>query len=252
MPIVERFEERFDGLDPQRWVPAYLPAWSSREDARATWEVGDDGLRLSLPPDHPRWCPDLHEPPLRVSAVQSGSWSGPVGSTRGQQPFRPGLTVREEQPRLEGFVPLLGHIEVECRATVGAGSMFSAWTIGMEDESRRCGEICLVEVFGDTLTSTPDGAVSVEVGRGVHAFRDPDLVEEFAAPRRDLDVSTWHTYSVDWTERGISWFVDGEEVAASDQSPSYPMLLVIAVFDFPGRTTGDHVPALEVRRVTGR
>ncbi|GAA0196722.1 hypothetical protein GCM10008944_12460 [Cytobacillus oceanisediminis] len=249
---MERFEERFDGLDPQRWVAAYLPAWSSREDARATWEVGDDGLRLSLPPEHPRWCPDLHEPPLRVSAVQSGSWSGPVGSTRGQQPFRPGLTVREEQPRVAGFVPLHGRIEVECRATVGAGSMFSAWTIGMEDEPRRCGEICLVEVFGDTRATTPDGTVTLEVGRGVHPFRDPDLVEEFAAPRRSLDVSAWHTYAVDWTEHGITWFLDGEQVAASDQSPSYPMLLVLAVFDFPDRTTGDHVPLLEVRRVTGR
>jgi hypothetical protein len=248
---VSRFVEDFATLDPRRWVPAYLPAWSSREAARATWEVGSEGLVLSLPPEHPVWCPDLHDPPLRVSAVQSGSWSGPVGSSQGQQPFRPGLVVREEQPRLEGFVPRGGSVEVECRATIGSGSMFSAWMIGMEDSPERSGEICLVEVFGDTLGREADGAATAEVGRGVHAFRDPSLVEEFAAPRRHLDVGAWHTYAVDWRPDGITWFVDGEEVAASTQSPTYPMLLVLAVFDFPGRTRGDHVPTLQVRRVTG-
>ena len=209
-------------------------------------------MTLTIPPDQPLWCADLHEPPLRVSAVQSGSWSGPVGSTRGQQPFRDGLVVRQEQPRLEGFVRRHGRVEVECRATVGAGSMFSAWMIGMEDEPERCGEICLVEVFGDSLRAVPDSSVTAEVGRGVHAFRDPALVEEFAAPRLALDVGAWHRYAVDWRPGGITWSIDGRQVASTSQSPAYPMLLVLAVFDFPGRTTGDHVPTLQVRRVTGR
>ena len=30
--------------------------------------------------------------------------------------------------------------------------MFSAWMVGLEDEPDRCGEICIVEVFGDTVT----------------------------------------------------------------------------------------------------
>ena len=61
------------GLDPAVWTAAYLPAWSSREAARATHRVADDGLHLLLPADHPLWCPDTHHPPLRVSAVQSGT-----------------------------------------------------------------------------------------------------------------------------------------------------------------------------------
>jgi hypothetical protein len=80
------------------------------------------------------WCADLHEPALRVSAVQLGNWSGPSGSTRGQSPFRDDLVVREEQPTVLGFMPLYGRIEVTCRATIGPRSMFSAWMIGLEDE----------------------------------------------------------------------------------------------------------------------
>lgn len=102
------------------------------------------------------------------------------------------------------------------------------------------------------MRTEPDGAVTAEVGRGVHAFRDPGLVGEFAAPRIALDVGAWHRYAVDWTPGGITWSIDGRQVASTSQSPAYPLLLVLAVFDFPGRTFGDHVPTLQVRRVTGR
>jgi hypothetical protein len=85
---VTGFEERFDhGLDPGVWTPSYLPAWSSRDAAAATWSVDDEGLHLTIPPEQPLWCPDDHDPPLRVSGVQSANRSGPVGSTDGQQPF---------------------------------------------------------------------------------------------------------------------------------------------------------------------
>jgi hypothetical protein len=234
-------DERFTTLDPARWVPAYLPAWSSRAAAAATYEVGD-GLRLSIPPSHPVWCPDLHDPPLRVSAVQSGNWSGPVGGTQGQQPFREGLTVREAQPELRGLTPHHGRVEVECRARIGPRSMFSAWMIGMEDAPERCGEICLVEVFG----TAPQA-----VGCGIHAFRDPALHEEFSADPRQIDVADFHVYAVDWRPDGVVFSVDGEVVRRSAQSPDYPMLLILGLFDFPDRGPADpRVPELEVRRVT--
>ena len=53
--------------------------------------------------DRPVWCPDLYDPLLRVSAVQSGNWSGPVGTTLGPQPFRNGLIVREQQAESHGY-----------------------------------------------------------------------------------------------------------------------------------------------------
>jgi hypothetical protein len=183
-------------------------------------------------------------PALRVSAVQSGNWSGPVGSEQGQQPFRPGLVVIEEQPRLAGLLVQHGRIEVECRAGIGPGSMFSAWMIGMEDAPERCGEICLIEIFGSTVA---DG--HADAGSGIHAFRDPALSEEFSADRRRLDPGDWHVYAVDWSPAGVTWFIDGEEVRRSTQSPAYPMLLILGVFDFPAQREDGHTPVLQVRQV---
>lgn len=239
-------EDRFDGaaLDERVWLPAYLPAWSSRAAAAATFALDERGLHLSIPPDQPRWCPDTHpDPPLKVSAIQSGNWSGPVGGTRGQQPFRDGLVVREAQERFEGFVPHLGRIEVECAADIGPDAMFSAWLIGFEDEPERSGELCIVEVFGDAPTA---------IGSGVHAFRDPALHEEFGVLELGIDVREPHVYAVDWREDGVDFLVDGDVVRRTAQSPRYPMQLEIAVFELPGRAPHTHAPELLVRRVSGR
>ncbi|WP_454048904.1 glycoside hydrolase family 16 protein [Cellulomonas sp. Marseille-Q8402] len=248
-------DERFATSPAERgWTTAYLPAWSSRAAAAADVRTGPGGLHLAIPPEHPVWCADTHSPPLRVSAAQSGSWSGPVGSTQGQQPFRDGLVVREEQPARWAYTPHHGRVEVTCRARVGPGSMFSAWLVGVEDVPARSGEICLVEVFGDSLGTDADGRPTAAVGSGVHPFRDPALREEFTAPRLPLDVAAWHTYAVDWRPGSVAFAVDGTVTQVVEQAPDYPVQLILGVFDFPDAAhdpAGPAVPELVVARVRG-
>ena len=249
-------DERFDApeLDSDVWTAAYLPAWSSAREAAATYALDDDGLHLTIPPSQPLWCPDLHDGPLRVSAVQSGNWSGPAGSPQGQQPFRDGLVVREAQPTRWGFTPHYGYVEVQCRATIPGRSMFSAWMVGLEDEPDRCGEICIVEVFGDTVTQADQPVAAL--GSGVHRFRDPKLREEFVAQPHPTDVSVNHRYAVDWQPGRVDFFVDDVMINTVEQAPDYPLQLILGVFDFPDRASPDEpdvpVPELVVRRVTGR
>ena len=120
-----------DGLDRSVWLPHYLPAWSSRAATLASHRLEGGRLVLDVPVDHPVWCPDDHAPPLRVSGIQSGSWSGPVGSTRGQQRFADGLTVKEEQPRFEGWLPASGHVEIRCAMDLSPRSMAALWMAGL-------------------------------------------------------------------------------------------------------------------------
>jgi hypothetical protein len=245
-------DERFPGdeLDLEAWFPYYLPHWSSRAESSATYAVRDGELFLTIPTDQPTWCADRHEEPLRVSCIQSATWSGPVGSTLGQQPFRPDLVVREEQPPMAGYTPRYGRIEVRMRGIVTARSMVAFWMVGIEDRPERSGEICVAEIFGDAVH---DG--SAAVGMGVHRFRDPALREEWAAERFALDVATFHTYGVDWRPGSLAFTIDDRIVRRLDQAPDYPMQLMIGVFDFPAKAVDGAeppVPALIVSHVRGR
>jgi hypothetical protein len=254
-PVPETTDLRFPGtsLDGERWLPHYLPAWSSRAASPASYRVADGALVLEVPADHPVWCPGDHVPPLRVSGIQSGSWSGPVGSTFGQQRFREGQVVREEQPRFEGWLPDGGSVAILAAMTLSARSMAALWLNGVEDDEDqlRCGELCVFEVFGKDV----EPGRSAEVGVGVKAFRDPALVQDFAAPRLPVDVTEEHEYAVRWTRGGEAVFtVDGEVVRRCGTSPAYPLQLMLAVFDFPDWSTGDDdhlVPELRVTRVWG-
>jgi hypothetical protein len=243
------FADEFDGTDLDRsvWLPHYLPAWSSRAATAATYDVRDSCLHLSIPAGQRLWCGDDHAPPMRVSGIQSGSFSGPVGTTVGQQPYRPGLTVREEQSPFWGWTPDVGYIELRARGVVTARSMVAFWMVGLEDRPERSAEICVAEVFG--REARPG---STAVGMGLHAFRDPDVTEDWEAVRLPLDVGDFHLYAVDRTPEKADLLVDGEVVRSCPRPPAYPMQLMLAVFDFPDDGSDDDaVPELVVDHLRG-
>jgi hypothetical protein len=244
---VSTFRDDFASLDETVWTPAYLPAWSSRSAAGATYDTGPEGLELTIPQHHPVWCADLHTPPLKVSGFQSANRSGPVGSADAPQPFQQGQLVREAQPTLLGFVPHYGRIEVTCSALLTERSMFSAWMVGLEDQPQRCGEICLMEVFGNTVAGG-----RADIGQGIHKFRDPALQEDFSTTTQHLDVAEPHTYGIDWQPGHVRFTIDGSVTRIAEQAPDYPMLLFLAVFDFPEQAPDSAVvPTLRVSEVTG-
>jgi hypothetical protein len=228
----------FDAFDSEVWVPHYLPHWSSRAESAATYAVQDSELRLTIPVGQGLWCPGDHDPPLRVSGVQSGVLDG-------QSPFRDGQVVREHQENRWGWTPHHGRIEVRARMELSPRSMASVWMIGLEDEPERCGEICVFEVFGDAPRA---------IGCGIKDIRDPALTWEFDAPELDIDISQHHVYAADWRPGRVDFLIDGERVKTVHQAPAYAMQMMVAVFDFPDRAASapaDHVPLLAVDYVRG-
>jgi hypothetical protein len=242
------FADDFDrDLNTDVWVPHYLPQWSSRAESTATYAVAGSELRLTIPPEQGLWCPGDHDP-LKVSGIQSGVFSGPVGSTIGQQPAHDGVLVREFQPAQWGWTPHHGRLEVRARMDIGPRSMAAVWMVGLEDEPERCGEICIFEVFGDALETG-----SAAVGMGVHPFRDPALTEEWDAPRVAIDVTEHHVYAADWQPGRVDFAIDGEHVKTVHQAPDYPMQMMVAVFDFPDKPgPADHVPEFAVDWIRAR
>jgi len=252
MPVPRtELDERFDGgdLDLDVWLPSYLPHWSSRAAAAATYAVRGGELVLTIPPDQGLWCEDTHDVPLRVSCLQTGNHSGPVGSATGPQTFRDGLLVQEEQPTWWGYTPLYGHIEVRMRGTITPRSMVAFWLSGIEDRPERSGEICVMEVFGDAVR---DGGA--DVGMGLRRLRDPALTEAWSTGALPIDVAEFHTYAVDWRPGSLAFSVDGEVVREVGQAPDYPVQLMLGVFDFPAKAGpgDDTVPELVASHVRGR
>jgi len=230
------FEDAFvsEDLDRGRWLPSYLPQWSSRQQAAARYTLTDGLLRLRIDADQPPWCPEF-DGEVRVSSLQTGVFAGPLGSRIGQHRFTPAAVVREEQEPQQLWTPRYGRIEVRMSAPADPDVMVALWMIGYEDAPDRSAEICVCEIFGSEVH--PDRAL---VGMGVHPFGDPRILDDFEKVEVPVDVRTLHTYAVEWRAERIDFFVDGARYKIVEQSPDYKMQLMLSLYAFgaaadPGR-----------------
>src|ERR1044071_1489569 len=129
------FEDTFEDsvLARDRWLPYYLPHWSSRERSAARYRIADGLLRLQIEADQRPWCPEL-DGDVRVSSLQTGAYAGPVGTPIGHHRFSPEATVREAQPNVRLYTPRYGRIELRAQANDDPSVMVALWMIGYEDE----------------------------------------------------------------------------------------------------------------------
>jgi hypothetical protein len=226
--FVVEFDEDFSGdeLDRARWLPHYLPHWAGRTASAARYELGGGILRLRIDADQPVWHPGV-APGMRVSNLQTGSRSGPVGGTIGQHRTDDRLTVVEDLADERLYTPQHGLIEARVRATADPACMVALWLIGLEDEPEHSAEICVFEIFGRDVR-----AGSADVGVGVKAHGDPAVGTDFEPVRLDGDATDWHRYSVEWTEQAVHFFVDDRHVKTVEQSLDYPMQLMLNIYEF--------------------
>ncbi len=245
------FEDTFegDGLDGSHWVAHYLPQWSSRERSAARYRVADGSLRLLIEEDQPPWCPEL-DGGVRVSSLQTGVFAGPLGSRIGQHRFDPGAVVRETQRNVRLYTPLHGLIEMRAKATDDPRCMVALWMIGYEDEPERSAEICVCEIFGRAV-----GTDRARVGMGVHPFGDPDIADDFSVEEVAIDARDFHVYAAEWTPEKVDILIDGRTVKSVEQSPMYPMQLMLGIYEFrdgaEAETPGPYPKAFTVDYVRG-
>lgn len=224
------FEDDFvsASLDSRRWIPHYLPHWSSRHASAARYSVGTDGLTLRIDPDQSPWCPEF-DGGIKVSSLQTGVFAGPLGSANGQHRFNAALRVREEQETRRLYVPHRGYFEMRARADIGANNLVALWLIGFEDRPDDSGEITIMEIFGHNVT--PAGT---RLGHGIKRVNDPRLKQDFHEDLLPFDPADWHEYAAEWSTAGIDFFLDGRHLRRVDQSPDYPMQLMLNIYELPG------------------
>jgi hypothetical protein len=249
---VPAFDDHFlgDQLDTTKWFPFYLPHWSSRQLARARFSLADSALRLYVEEDQPPWCPHC-DGDVRVSSLQTGCFSGPIGTSIGQHHFRPGLTVKEEQPDIRLYTPRHGYFETRLKAVPVPGYMVSLWMIGFEDRPERSAEICICEIFGDDIS--PEEST---IGYGIHPFGDASVVDDFHRESFTLNAANYHVYAAGWDATRVTFYIDDVRVGTLAQSPTYPMQLMLGIYELPDRLrpeASSHIwpKAMEVDYVRG-
>lgn len=225
------FDESFDDgqLNPERWVPYYLPHWSSRQRAAPRYQFDQSALILQIEADQEPWCPEF-DGDVRCSSIQTGLYAGPVGSTAGQHRFKDVCVVREAQPTQRTYTPQYGYFEARVKAVQSPASLVTLWMIGFEETSQESGEIAIFEIFGDQITSKTS-----EVRYGIHPWGDATLTDEFYHDVVPIDATHYHIYAADWTPTHVDFYIDNVKRRTIKQSPAYPMQFMLGIYELPGK-----------------
>jgi hypothetical protein len=85
---------------------------------------------------------------------------------------------------------------------------------------------------------------------GVHPFGDARMTDDFAAVPVAIDAREPHDYAAEWTAERVRFFVDDRLVKVVEQSPAYPMQLMLNVYALSPRD-GDEPLAFVVHHVRG-
>ncbi len=216
--MVTDFHDDFAGpvLDGNRWVAHYLPHWTTPDRSAARYDLGPGGLRLRIDADQPDWRPE--DAPLRVSNLQTGVFSA--------------------TPERLLWAPAAGRVDVRVSASRDEGCMLAVWLVGAEHRDERdSGEICVFEIDASAI-----GAASTTVRCGVKAHHDDRLRTEMAEVVVPLDASRPHTWTAEWGPDGTVISCAGERVWHSPQAPSYPLLLMIDLFELGGPSPAHRYP----------
>jgi len=237
------WHDEFDGstLDQAKWLPYHLPQWASRERSKARYLFGESSIVLQIPADAEPWSPEFDDE-VKVSSLQTGVYSGEVGSNQGQLQFRRGLIVREAQNNERLYTPKYGYFECRAKACGVAGNHVSLWLIGYEEDPSESGEIAMFEVFGKFVG--PEKSV---VCYGVHPWGDKTLTDEFYCDSVKIDATEYHVYAFEWTPNHIDFYLDNSYRRRIEQSPSYPLQLMLSIFELPNvDPQGGYPKAFEV------
>jgi hypothetical protein len=213
-------------LDQTKWIALYLPQWSSRARSKPKYALRDNTLVLQITEDQAPWCPEF-DGANRCSSLQTGIFSGSVGSQLGQHRFNTRCVVREQQVNRRTYTPQYGYFELRAKGVHDPSNMVTLWMIGYEDVPEQSAEIAIMEIKGSNVSSE-----SSRVGYGVHPWSDPTITDAFFDEELPIDATCFHIYAIEWKPTSIDFYVDNQKIRTIHQSPHYPMQFMLGIYEF--------------------
>ncbi|HSK32767.1 MAG TPA: hypothetical protein VK903_04720, partial [Propionicimonas sp.] len=233
-----------DGPSPDLWIPHYLPHWTTPDRSAARYDTSGDGLRLRIDADQPDWRPE--DAPIRVSNIQTGNYSGELGSSRGTHRHREdGLVVRTEAPVRLLWSPSAGRVDVRVSASRDQDCMLAAWLVGTEHEDEGAsGEVCIFEIDAAALRARTTAR------SGLKAHGDPRLTSDMTEVELPFDATRAQTWTAIWGEGETLIGCEGIVVRHLHQAPDYPLFLMLDLFEI-GSPQGEYPKVATVHSVRG-
>ena len=220
-------------LDEEYWLAQYLPhCTTNTAGSSSRYKVEDGCLNLYITKDSPDYFggqPGSVDPDNLL-------WIANGIQTWEKNNLHPGGAQQMEVEPFEGYATQYGYFEIRMKMPDTKGGGYAAWwLIGTEDDNTKTkqnGEIDVLETFFDN-----PGVFHPKV----HAWDDPNLNEWSSEVNlkgfSKNYVDEFHTYAMDWRPEGITFYVDGKEVAQTEESPQYRMCMILSMYinsDFSG------------------
>lgn len=227
------FREEFDEaeLDETKWLSQYFPhAAPDLERCKPRYFIQDSILHLYIDQTTPTYADDSD---MKVSSIQTIERNG----------LHPGagtVNLHEVEP-YEGFAIQYGYFEMRAKLPqCGGGGHMAWWLIGTQEDvgadglgSLQTGEIDIVEtLFAQNHLFRPS----------IHKWTDSNL-QEFHQEcfLEDFDSEAYHIYGLDWSPNGLKFYLDGQCLVQTDQSPAYRMGMFLGLYtncDWSGEDNG--------------
>ena len=223
------WHDEFEGdeLDFTKWLPQYLPhGTTSLSGFMADYEVSDGSLKLQIDENRPTFYESESSQGFKVSGIQTYNKNGLHEKT----------AIGANVVPYEGYTTQYGYFEIRAKMPAcGGGGHVAFWMIGTQADAREDGS-------GSLQTAEIDVVETSFIAPNLHSpkvynWTDEDLKNWRAdVPMEGDYTGKWHTYAMDWTPEYLAFYVDGVEVARTEQSPQYEMCLILSMYinDEPG------------------
>lgn len=223
------FSDEFEGeeLNKTNWLPFYLPFCCPNGIVIPSYEIRKGNLALKITEEQVSWFSEF-DGQIKGSSIQTGIYSEikeEVTDLHTNEFVNDMFSVNQFK---NTYLPQYGFFEIRARMLITNSNIVSFRMRGYDGKEKISAEIYVFEIKGNSVKSN-----AAKIGHGIRKFHDQKIKEEFYESTVDIDVSRFHCYAAEWDSKKITFYIDNKKIRQIDQSPDYPMQLMLGIFEFP-------------------